>query len=161
MTSSGLKEDYFQLSIDDYSITVGYDDGKYMKIAYDYNIKDELKPNETVKDINIFLNGQLLGVGEFTNKKNKVISSDKAKLTKITVYLNDLEGRTFKLNGEPLDSSIKKTCDKYNGTYIEKNGYACVIQSEIANQLNVVELYGDYLNLDQDELDHLVIYVDE
>lgn len=160
-TSCALKEDYYQLSIDDYLVTVGYDDGEYMRIAYDFNIKDELEANEVIKDVNIFLNGKLLGVGEFTNRKNKAISSDKAKLTKLTVYLNDLDGRTFKLNGEPLDSSIKTTCDKYNGTYIEKNGYACVIQTEISKQLNVVELYGDYLNLNQDEIDHIVIYVDE
>lgn len=161
LTACSQKEDYYQLSVDDYSVTVGYDDGEYMKIAYTYDIKDELEANEVVKDVNIYLNDKLLGVGEFTNSKKKTVSSDKAKLTKLTVYLNDLAGRTFKLNGEPLDSSIKANCDKYNGTYIEKNGYACVIQTEIGKELNVVELYGDYLNIDQDQLDHLTIYVDK
>lgn len=161
LTACARKEDYYQLSIDDYSVTVGYDDGKYMKIAYDYDIKDEFEANEIVKDVDIYLNDKLLGAGDFTNNKNKVISSDSAKLTKLTLYLNDLDGRTFKLNGEPLDTSIKTNCEKYNGTYIEKNGYACVIQSEIGKELNVVELYGDYLNLDQDQLDHIVIYVEK
>ena len=68
--------------------------------------------------------------------------------------------RTFKLNGEQLDNSIKNNCAKYQGTYIEKNGYACVIESNESNKHNVVELYGDYLNIDQDQLDRIVIYVD-
>ena len=89
----------------------------------------------------------------------KEISKEKAVLTKLTVYLNDLGNRQFKLNGEVLDQSVKKNCEKFSGTYIEKNGYACVIQTQNKNELNVVELYGDYLNIDQDQLDHLVIYV--
>lgn len=158
--TSAAKEDYYKLSIDGYSVTVGYDNGEFMKIAYKYDIKDELAENEVVKDVNIYLNDELLGVGDFTNYKKKAINSDKAVLTKLTLYLNDMKDRTYKLNDEPLDSSIKATCDKYNGTYIEKNGYACVIQTEVDKQLNVIELYGDYLNIDQDQLDHIVIYVE-
>lgn len=161
LVSCKQKEDYYKLSIDGYEVSVGYHNSEFMKIAYKYDIKNELEPEEVVKDVNIYLNDDLLGVGDFTNTKKKNIVSDEAILTKLTVYLNDLDGRIFKINDEPLDSSIKKTCDKYNGTYIEKNGYACVIQTEVGKQLNVIELYGDYLNIDQNQLDHLVIYVDE
>ena len=159
LTACSSREGYYELSIDDYSIMVGYDDSKYIDVAFEYLMKDTLQPQETIKDVNIYLLGDLLGVGEFTNKKKKEINKDDAVLTKLTIYLNDLGNRQFKLNGEVLDKSIKNNCDKYNGTYIEKNGYACVIESQIKNDLNVVELYGDYLNIDQDQLDHIVIYV--
>lgn len=159
LTACSMRDDYFELSVDDYSITVGYDDGKYMDIAFDYDIKDELEANEIINNVDIYLFNDLLGIGEFSNSSNKNISSKKAKLTGLTLYVNDLNGRVFKLNGEILDDSIKSNCDKFNGTYIEKNGYACVIEDTVNDDLNVVELHGDYLAIDQDKLDHIDIYV--
>ena len=160
LASCTFKQDYFSLSIDDYTISVGYDDAEYLDVAFNFDMKEELMPNEVIKDIDIYLFDSLLGVGEFTNKKSKENGSDKAVLSKITIYLEDLKGREFKLNGESLDSSIKKNCDRYNGTYISKNGYACVIENKVQDELNVVELHGDYLNLDQDKLNHIIIYVE-
>lgn len=159
LTSCTFKEDYFELGIGDYAITVGYDDSEYMKIAYNYELKDELEPYETVNDVNLYLFDDLLGVADFTNDTKKTIPANKAKLSKLTVYLNDLSDKEFKLNGEVLQESIKSNCEKYNGTYIEKNGYACVIENKVGKDLNVVELYGDYLAIDQDKLDHISIYV--
>lgn len=160
MSSCAKREDYFELGIDDYSITVGYDGCEYLDIAYDFNIKDELSENEVVKDVEIYLLNDLLGVAEITNPKNKAISYKDGKITKLIVYIKDLGGRTFKLNDQELDKSIKTNCDNFAGTYIEKNGIACVIEANVGDELNVVELHGDYLNIDQDELDHIVIYVE-
>lgn len=160
LSACSFKEDYFQLSIDDYTITTGYDNGQYLDVSYDYDVKNELDANETVKNINLYLFDDLLGEIELTNYKNKSISYQDAIITKLTVYLNDLKGREFRINNNALDKSIKKNCETFNGTYIEKNGYACVIQNKVGKELNVVELYGDYLNIDQDELDHIVIYVE-
>lgn len=159
LTACSSREGYYELSIDDYSVMVGYDDAEYIDIAFDYDLKDTLQPYETVSDVDIYLFDQLLGVGEFTNNTKKEIDSNKAILTKLTVYLNDVPGRQFRINKEILNTSVKNNCEKYSGTYIEKNGYACVIQTQNKNDLNVIELYGDYLNLDQDQLDHLSIYV--
>lgn len=160
LTSCARKEDYYSLSIDDYVVTVGHDDAKYMSLAFDYDLPNQLEAYETIKDVDVMLNDDLLGICEFTNQKKKIITSDNAILTKLTLYVNDLPQRKYKLNGEELSTSIKTNCDKYNGTFIEKNGYACVIENKVRDELNVVELYGDYLNIDQDELDHIVIYVE-
>ena len=154
-----LKSDHYKLSIDDYSVTVGYDKSKFLDIAYDFELPEKLQANETINDVYIYLFDELLGVGSFTNKKNSEISSDEACLSSITVYLNDLPNRVFKINDEPLDESIKTNCEKFNGKYIEKNGYACVIENENTSELNAIELHGDYLNEDQDLLDHITIYI--
>ena len=98
--TSAAKEDYYKLSIDGYSVTVGYDNGEFMKIAYKYDIKDELAENEVVKDVNIYLLDDLLGVADISNSKNKVISYKDGKITKLVVYVNDLKDRSFKLNGQ-------------------------------------------------------------
>lgn len=154
------REEFYELTIDDYSISVGYDNSEYMSNVYEYDIKNELQEGEVIKDVNIYLYNNLLGVGEFSNTKTKPINCNDAVLTKLTIYLNDLPGRTFRINGEPLDKSIKTNCNKYNGTYINKNGYACVIENNFDEVLNVIELHGDYLNIDQDEVDHITIYVE-
>lgn len=159
LTSCTFKQNYYELSVDDYTIVVGYDNSEYTKALYKYEIKDELQPNEIIKDVNIYLFDNKFANAEFTNQKNKTVSSDKAVLTKLTIYLEDLKNREYKINGITLDESIKTNCETFNGTYIEKNGKACVIKNKVGNELNVVELYGDYLNLDQDKLDHIVIYV--
>ena len=159
LTSCAFKQDYYELTVDNYSITVGYDNSEYLKVLYDYDLIDELKPNEVIEDVNLYLLDSLFASAQFSNSKNKYISSDKARLTKIVVYINDLKGRTFKINGIQLDDSVKNNCETFNGNYINKNGRACVIENKVANELNVIELHGDYLNIDQDKLDHIIIYV--
>ena len=155
-----FRNDVYKLSIDDYVISVGYDDVEYLKVVYNFELPDIFSGNEVIDGVNMYLFDSLLGVGQFTNTSKKEIESNKAVLTKLTIYLNDLGNRKFMLNDELLDSSIKTNCDKFNGTYISKNGYACVIETNEHKKHNVIELYGDYLNMDQDQLDHMVIYVD-
>lgn len=158
---SSVREDYYELSIDDYSISVGYDNAEYLDIAYDFDLPQEFEENQKIKDVEIKLLNHYVGIGDFINTNDKKsIESSKAILSKLTIYLNDWGYRTFKINGEVLDESIKKNCDKFGGTYIERNGYACVIENKVEDELNVIEMYGDYLNIDQDKLDHVVIYVE-
>lgn len=153
------REDYYELGIDDYSIVVGYDTSSNLSSIFDYDIKDTLIENEVIDNVDMYLINNFVGVGEFSNPKSKQIDSSDTILTSLTIYLNDLPERKFRINGMVLDSSIKANCTRYNGTYIEKNGYACVIESNVNDKLNVIEMHGDYLNLDQDILDHLTIYV--
>lgn len=155
-----FRSDVYKLTIDDYVISVGYDDAKYLKFAYNMDLPENFEAKQVIDDVNIYLLDDLFAVGQFTNNKNKQIQSDDATLTKLTIYLKDLGNRTFMIDDVELDSSIKTNCNNLNGTYINKNGYACVIETNKHNKHNVIELYGDYLDIDQDKLDHLVIYVD-
>lgn len=153
------KENYFELSIDDYSITVGKNDVEYLQLAFDVDVPETIESKQTLENVGISLFNNVLGVADISNTSNSNKSSTKAVLTKFTVYLKDIGDRSIKLNGEELNSSVKVNCDKYNGTYIEKNGHACVIDTQVDDKLNVVELHGDYLNINQDELDHIIVYV--
>lgn len=160
LISCAPKENFFELGIDNYLITVGKDNAEYLKTIYDFNLPEKINGYTSVKDVNISLINNFFGVASFKNYKKKEVPSDSAIIEKLTIYVNDLEGREIKINGEVLDSSIKRNCDKYQGKYIKRNGYACVIENNINDKyLNVIELYGDYLNINQDELDHLVVYV--
>ena len=67
---------------------------------------------------------------------------------------------TYKLDGIELSSSVKENCRMFDGEYIERNGYACLITRQVDQKLNVVILHGDILNMDQDELSRIEIYVE-
>ena len=49
----------------------------------------------------------------------------------------------------------------FEGEYISRNGYACAFGKNVHGKKNVVVLYGDILAMDQDELSHMEIYVEE
>lgn len=153
-------EDYYQLSIDDYLLTVGYDNVEYLRLIYDFDVPESFQANETINDIDVKLHTNFFGIISLNNATKKIIPSKQATLTKLDIYVGDLKGKHFKINNIDLDKSIKSNCDKFNGTYIEKNGYACVIQNKVEDELNVIELYGDYLNINQDELERIIIYVE-
>lgn len=153
------REDYFVLSVDGYSVAPGYDNLDYLDVVFDYNIKNSLQANEEIKNIDMYLLGDNFGVMDIINYEDKEIESSQAIISSLTIYLNDFTNRFFYLDGIKLDSSIKSNCDRFNGTYIEKNGYACVIEKNIKDKLCVCKLHGDYLNINQDELDHIIVYV--
>lgn len=153
-------EDYYQLSVDDYLITVGYDDVEYLKLVYDFDVPAQFEADTMVDNIDVLLHKRYFGAISLKNTTNKLVSGSKAKLTKLTIYVDDLKGRVLKINNIELDDSIKKNCNTFDGSYIERNGYACVIQNKVEDKLNVIELYGDYLNIDQDKLNRVIISIE-
>lgn len=159
LTSCTKRDDYYKLSIDDYSISVGYDDAKYLDTAFDFELDGVLEKNEIVKDVDIYLLNEFVGNIDFYNNENKNISAYDSTIGKLTLYVKDIPERTIKINDVNLDKSIKTNCETFSGKYINKNGYACVISKPIKDKLNVIELHGDYLNEDQDLLDHITIYI--
>ncbi len=96
---------------------------------------------------------------DIENLKDKTINSDDAIISKLTLYCLDVGDRTYKINDTVLDESVTSDCNKFNGNLIKKNGYACIIEKQDKDKMSVIELHGDILNIDQDKLDHIVIYV--
>lgn len=152
--------DYYKLSVGDFNITVGYNNGEYLKAAFDYDTVDLIEANSSAQDIDIYLINNLFGVVDLINNNTFAINPDKAIVSRLTFYVNDVTNKEIKIDDNELDTSIKTNCENFSGKYIEKNGCACVIEKMVEDKHNVIELHGDYLNLDQDQLDHLVIYVD-
>lgn len=156
LTSCTSRSDYFTFGFDDYRLTPGYDKGSYLDIAFDFERQETLTLNQTYEsEFNLL--GNYAFKAELTNLNKKDISYEDATLTKLTIYLKDLGNRQFSINEEPLDSSIKNSCDKYNGQYVERNGKACLIESEVKDKNNYIIMYGDILGIDQDQLDHIEI----
>ena len=159
LCSCSFKSDYFTLYVDDYSFTVGYDNIEYLKYTFDLDVEDTLEANQTIKDINVYSFDKLFCKVDIENLKDKTINSDDAIISKLTLYCLDVGDRTYKINDTVLDKFVTSDCDKFNGNLIKKNGYACIIEKQDKDKMSVIELHGDILNLDQDKLDHIVIYV--
>ena len=159
LCSCSFREDYYTLSVDGYKFTVGYDNVEYLKTTFSLDIKDELIENECIEDINVYSFGDYFCSVDIINNTDKPISSNKAIISKLVLYCNDVGERTFMIDDIELDDSVSSNCEKFSGTKIERNGIACVLESTKSGQLNVIELHGDILASDQDKLDHIVMYV--
>lgn len=159
LCSCSFREDYYTLNVDGYRFTVGYDDVDYLKTTFNLNVVNELDAYEVINDINVYAFDDYFLKVDITNYNDEAISSGEAIITKLNLYCKDLGNRKYAIDDIELDSSVTNNCDKFNGTLINRNGYACVIESDKSGKLNVVELHGDILASDQDELDHIVIYV--
>ena len=157
--SCSFRNDYYTLNVDGYKFTVGYDNAEYLKTTFNLNIKDEIDVGETINDINVYAFDDYFCRVDICNNTGKVIESGKGVISKLILYCNDVGERTYAIDDVQLETSISSNCDKFNGTLIKRNGYACVIESTKSGKLNVVELHGDILAKDQDKLDHLIIYV--
>lgn len=153
------RTDYYVLGLDDYTITVGYDNSEYLKVIFDYDIKETLEGYEEVKDVDLTILDQHIGYADFANPKRKEKESSKAILNKLSLYLKDTGSHFFSINGLQLSTSIQDNCSRLNGKLVERNGYACVIEQEVHEKDNAIILYGDISNLDQDELDRIEILV--
>ena len=159
LCSCSFKSDYYTLNIDGYKFTVGYDTIDYLRTTFNLSIKDKLEAGETVNDINVYSFDECYFSVDVTNNTDEVIDANEATITKLSLYLNDLGPRTYAINDIALDDSVTNNCDKFKGTLIKRNGYACVLESSKSGQLNVIELHGDILAKDQDKLDRIVMYV--
>jgi len=154
------RNDYFVLSVDDYTLAPGYDNVEYLRLAFELDVKDTLQPEEKLSDVELNLWKYYVGDIELTNPKKKEISSNEAVLTRLDLFVGNTPAESYALNGTILDRSVKKNCEMFGGEYIERNGYACVIGQKTHSQDNIVILSGDILNEDQDELHRIQIYVE-
>jgi len=98
---------------------------------------------------------------EFINNK-KTYDEDKKKdiITYAEAYVKDLADNGYlhySIDGIDLDTSVKSNCEKLNGRLVENNGYTCVISKNTDDKLLILELHGNVLNDDMDELDHIVM----
>ncbi|MDO4940371.1 MAG: hypothetical protein Q4E33_01605 [Erysipelotrichaceae bacterium] len=154
---SEKKEDYYVLSFDDYTISVGYDNVEYTSLIFDFELPEVIPGFEEVKDVNVSFLGKDFGIASFINEEDEENESKEAIISSLSFYLKDVDASSIKINDIELDKSIKKNCETFNGNLIEKNGYACVIEQEVHDKDDVVILYGDILNLDQDTVDRIEI----
>ena len=133
----------------------------FMDIAFDLDMPETLDGYDKIKNVKMTFFGKYFGDVDLVNPTSKPIDIKDAKVSKLTLYLSQLTDHTFKIDGTELDKSVKTNCEIFNGEYIVRNGYACAIGKDVHGKKNVIVLYGDIYALDQDELNHLEIYVDE
>ena len=154
------RDDYFVLDFDEYSLAVGYDDVNYLKLVFEADLPEEMEANEILKDVEMSFWGNYFADIDLKNPIDETISPDDAVITGLDLYLPNAGMTTYKLDGIELSSSVKENCKAFDGEYIERNGYACLITRQVDDTLNVVILHGDILNADQDELSRIEIYVE-
>lgn len=159
LSSCSSRNNFYVLEVDDYSIAVGADDVKFLKIAFDINIPEKIEANQSLENIDLNIWNKRLGEVTISNEKKKEIDSDKALLTNATFYLEELGDSILKIDGIPLSKSVKENCNSFNGTYIERNGYACVIEKDVGKKKNTILFFGNIYNIDQDQLDRIEISI--
>ena len=139
------REDYYIFSFNNYTLSVGYDDVAFLELTFYLDRKDELEAQETVEDIDLYF--------------FETMSSEKAIVTRLKYYLDDFPMESYQIDGIPLSSSIRENCEVFHGEYVERNGKACLFGKKVDGKDNAVLLKGDMLNIDQDELESIEIYV--
>lgn len=153
------RDRYYVFYFDDYNIAVGYDDVEYMRLVFEDELIDKIKKSEEVKDIDVYFWDKYFASIDVKNYSKRNIDSNKAVVTRLDFYIDNEPDRVYKIDDVVLSSSVKENCDTFKGKYFSNNGYGCVFGKRINNQDNVVILYGDYLNEDQDKLHRIEIYV--
>ena len=127
------RKDFYNLSIDEYKIVVGYDGYEYLNSVFKLN-KNEL----TLLD------------KHFANFEYGIIDK-KEVITYLEFYTKDF-GSIYRIDEIELSKSIKQNCDAFNGDYIDKKTKGCIIQKQVGNYTNAIILSGDILD---DKLDHM------
>lgn len=154
------RNDYYVFSFDDYTIAPGYDDVEFLKLVFDVDVKDTLEAKETLSDVDVNIWRYYVCSVDLMNTKNRSISVDRALVTKMDFFVGNMPVDTFKINDTILSGSVKNDCKTLKGELIERNGYACVLSQKAHGKTNVLILSGDIMNLDQDELHRIQIYVE-
>ena len=150
---------YYNLHFDDYSIVVGYDDLEYINLVFDSDVKDKLEKKEEIKDIELFFFNDYFANIDIVNEKNKTIKAKQALVSRLDLYLANIPMKEIKIDDQILSRSVKENCEIFDGDYLSNNGYGCVFGKKVDSKYNYVILHGDILNLDQDELSRIEIYV--
>lgn len=157
---TGVKrEDFYIFSFNDYTLSVGYDDVEFLKLTFDLDVPDELQAQENVEDITLYFFDTPFAKADICNPGKKAIMSDKAVINRFKYYLDDFPMGSYQIDGIPLSASIKENCETFHGEYVDRNGKACLFGKKVNGKDNVVLLKGDMLNINQDELESIEIYV--
>ncbi len=153
------RDDYYVLGFGSYSLAVGYDDLEMLRLAFDVECKDTLEAKEELEELEVNFWGRHFGTIDVINRKNKQIGSDKAVVKYLSLYLKDNDFSSYMIDDVVLSESISDNCRNLDGIMVERNGSACVIEKTVHGHNNSIILYGDILNINQDELDHLEVRV--
>ena len=137
---STKKEDYYNFSIDNYNITIGYDDYDYLSTVFDIGEEEFTLVNK-----------------HFANYEYGIIDK-KEVITYLEFYIKDF-GSIYKIDDIELSKSIKQNCESFAGEYIDKKTKGCIIQKQVGDYTNAIILSGDILNDDLDELSKIEIYI--
>jgi len=95
-----------------------------------------------------------------TSKKTYDEDKKKEIITYAEAYVKDLADNGYlhySIGDVELDTSVKSNCEKLNGRLVENKGYTCVISKNTDDKLLILELHGNILNDDMDELDHIIM----
>jgi len=160
LCSCSSRNSYYVFSFDDYTLAPGYDNVEFLKIAFDVDVKDSFEAKETIENVEVNTWKYYLCSVDLVNTKNRTISSDKAIVTRMDFFLGNMPIESYKINGIELTKSVKQDCKTLKGELIERNGYACLVSKKVDGKTNVLILSGDVINLDQDELHRVQIYVE-
>ena len=158
--SSVKREDYYVFSFNDYTLSVGYDDVEFLELTFYLDVKDELEAQEKAEDVELYFFDVPFALADLYNPGKKAAASEKAVITRFKYYLDDFPMQSYRIDGITLSGSIKEDCETFHGEYIDRNGKACLFGKKVNGKDNVVLLKGDMLNIDQDELESIEIYVE-
>ena len=154
------REDFYVFSFDDYTLSVGYDNVEFLELVFDADLKEELEAGETLKDVEVTFFDKYFASVDITNYKDKNINISEGIISRADFFLDNINMNTYMLDGKLLSSSVKENCQMFDGEYIERNGYACLIYKQVDDKNNIVILHGDLFKEDQDELSRIEIYVE-
>lgn len=159
LTACGKREDYYIFSFDNFTIAPGYDNVEFLKLIFDVNVQEELGAEEKLEDVEIYFWNEYLGSVDLINEGMRIVPIDKALVSRVELYLDNLPYTTLKINDTILSDSVKENCEMFGGEYLERYASACAFGQKVDKKSNIVILYGDVLGIDQDKLAHLEIYV--
>lgn len=153
------RDKYYLLTFDNYTLAVGNDTADFLNVIFDFDVKQTFVGNETVNDIDLYLDGVKFGKASLTNPKQKETTSKETIVSSIEFYVEDYDIKDLRINNIALDTSIKSNCEKFNGEYLYKNGNVCIIEETVDDSNNSIILYGDISELNQDKLDKIKISI--
>ena len=154
------RDRYYTFYFDDYNITPGYDNMEYMRLVFKDDLKDELKKNECIENVNVYFWDKYFANIDVKNYYSRTIESNKAVVTRFDFYFDNEANRVYRINDYILTMNIAEDCKAFNGSIFDNNGHGCVFGQRINNQNNTVVLYGDYFNVDENKLHRIEIYVE-
>lgn len=126
------KEDFYNLTFENTTIAVGYDN------------TDVINDNLHINDFDYYVD----------KKENEILNY-------IEIYVNDLDNKDIYIDDYKLGESITSTCSDLNGELVSNNGNACVLHKKVKDKENIAIFYGDILNDNIDLIDRIEIsYID-
>lgn len=158
---SAKREEYYVFSFDDKSLAVGFDNVEIIKENFSLDIKKQINDYEVIKDVDLYYDNKPIALINISNYQNQTVDSNSAIISRLVYFFEDYKFKEYKIDGTTLKESIKENCDIFKGTYIERNGYACVFNKTVNKNINnVVIMHGDILSEDQDKLNNIEIYIE-